>query len=215
MTTIKSIAEVSTLEIEHNSLTTHLVVTDAEATGSGVFDTAELLAALNAEPKGQGFKAGGIFATIEALKKTGGAVEVNGVRIETCDEHGRTETTRRAEAAEAKLARVDAEAVRMDAASREARQAGLGKAEDVWAVCNARANVLTEAVGSIRAALADPEPEFALPTEAGAGIYATYDHEREFRLFGPGYWIDNYGSKWTSKELLSDCAGHRLIEAAG
>ncbi|WP_293785008.1 hypothetical protein [uncultured Aeromicrobium sp.] len=40
-----------------------------------------------------------ILAVIETVKRTGGAVEVRGVRIEPCDERGQTDTTRRADLA--------------------------------------------------------------------------------------------------------------------
>jgi hypothetical protein len=92
-----------TLEIRDDACGKNLIIHSGPIKGDlGItVNEAELLAALDAVPKGQAFKAGGIFATIEALKKTGGAVEVNGVRIEPCDEYGKTDTTRRAEAAEA------------------------------------------------------------------------------------------------------------------
>jgi hypothetical protein len=137
-----------------------------------------------------------------------------------------TELARKVKAAEAKLARVDAEAVRMDAASR-LRQAGLGKAEDVWAVCNARANVLTEAAGSIRAALADPEP-FMLPTEAGARFEASFEStavRAEFETIIAGrdiLYLRRHGAGdaytvYTPEQVMDHTrfTNHRLIEAAG
>lgn len=44
-----------------------------------------------------------MYAAAETVKETGGAVEINGVRMEACDEYGRTDTTRAADEARAAL----------------------------------------------------------------------------------------------------------------
>lgn len=45
-----------------------------------------------------------LLSAVETLKATSGAVEIAGVRIEACDEYGRTATTDRCDALEAKHA---------------------------------------------------------------------------------------------------------------
>jgi hypothetical protein len=107
----------------------------------------------------------------------------------------------RAESAEAKLARVEAVAhdfykVRGDYADPHGAEALKAK---------------------LTAALADPEP-FVLPTEAGAGIVATYKQtgeDKELRLFKDGKWRSSSGRTYTPERVMDFFGCHRLIEAAG
>jgi hypothetical protein len=61
------------------------------------------------------------------------------------------------------------------------------------------------------------EPAFVLPTDAGAGIYATTVHtgmEHEFRLYSNGKWhAATFGGAWQPNHLLDPetFTGHRLI----
>lgn len=105
----------------------------------------------------------------------------------------------RAEAAEAKLARV-----------REAR-------------CEFVRRQMTyrELTEILDAALADA-PTFALPTTAGAGITATFSggkwagEETEYRLYSDGYWRNQHsGASDTPEHVMKYFANHRLIEEDG
>jgi hypothetical protein len=62
-----------------------------------------------------------------------------------------------------------------------------------------------------------PEP-FVLPTEAGAGIVATYKQtgeDKELRLFKDGKWRSSSGRTYTPERVMDFFGCHRLIEAAG
>jgi hypothetical protein len=135
--------------------------------------TAKLLAALNAVPRSQ-CEERTVDAVAQAFRK-------------------------RAEAAEAKLARV-----------RELLE-------------NADADDLkVRFYNRLQKALADPKP-FALPTEVPARIVAVKSstgEEKELTLFTDGdttWWadIEDWGPFWTRSQVMADFTDHRLIEAAG
>jgi hypothetical protein len=70
---------------------------------------------------------------------------------------------------------------------------------------------------ALRAALAETEPPFVLPTTPGAGVIAELGHVvYEFRLFSNGFWIADDGSEYGPQQVLADFTGHRVLdEAAG
>ena len=135
------------------------------------------------------------------------------------------ELARKVKAAEAKLEKVRAEAERMESASREARVSGLGKPDDAWTVCNARANVLTEAASAVLSALTDPKP-FELPTTPGARFEARYGNNDTRDAFQAIAYRSDHGAATTilyireanlvaltAKEVMHDFTDHQLIES--
>lgn len=77
-----------------------------------------------------------------------------------------------------------------------------------------------EAFRELDAAL-DPKPAFVLPTEAGAGIMATFiggvsREEYELRLFSDGKWYDTAGDSNTPDDLMDPhtWVNHRLLGGA-
>lgn len=140
------------------------------------FRTTDLLAALNAVTKGE----------LKAAEET-----------ERANHESARKFCARAEAAEAKLARV-----------RE-----IEKRLTVRVERNEHTMQELDALVAIRAALADA-PAFVLPTTAGAGITALYEGGRrlELRLFADGEWAAKQtGRSYTPAGVMSHFTGHRLI----
>jgi hypothetical protein len=157
---------------------------------AGLLPTADLLAALGVDPDWREK-----VRCAEANERNL-AVRARQAEAQTTTEREGEGFRIRAEAAEAKLARVEAVAhdfykVRGDYADPHGAEALKAK---------------------LTAALADPEP-FVLPTEAGAGVRAELGHVvYEFRLFSNGFWIADDGSEYGPQQVLADFTGHRLLD---
>lgn len=87
------------------------------------------------ERKSRVRQAAALLQAVETLKATGGAVELNGVRIEPCDERGQTSTTRA-----------------LEAVAREAREEADYVAEELGKKCDELKERVTELRDSLEAA---------------------------------------------------------------
>jgi hypothetical protein len=139
-------------------------------------------------------------------------------------EMGADEWRKRAEAAEAKAVAsgrmADAYATRAEAA-----EAKLARAEAFIASHldpHHQGSVVAARVAEqLRAALADPEPPFVLPTTVPARIVAvkcSTGDEKELTLFTDGdttWWadVDDWGPFWTRSQIMDQFTGHRILGA--
>ncbi len=79
------------------AIATHLGITTTTDTSTTSQPEAEALASVPVYARGGDDRAGraeAVLSAVEAIKGTGGAVEIAGVRIEPCDAYGVTATTR-------------------------------------------------------------------------------------------------------------------------
>lgn len=168
------------------------------------FRTTDLLAALNAVTKGE----------LKAAEET-----------ERANHESARKFCARAEAAEAKLARVEEALIGWQMLRNEWKErayAAESKLNSVRDIEKRLADLVErnehtmqelDALVAIRAALADA-PAFVLPTTAGAGITALYEGGRrlELRLFADGEWAAKQtGRSYTPAGVMSHFTGHRLI----
>jgi hypothetical protein len=159
------------------------------------YEVADLLAALDAVPRSQ-CEERTVDAVARAFRKRAEAAEAKLFELDL------NPWKARAQDALEKLAEAQARVDRVSEALSDIEYDT--DCEDVVSI-----------VRTIRAALADPEPPFALPTEAGAGIVATYKQtgeDKELRLFKDGKWRSSSGRTYTPERVMDFFGGHRLIE---
>lgn len=96
------------IETTVTAIATHFGITTS-TTSTTSQPEAEALASVPVYARGGDDRAGraeAVLSAVEAIKETGGAVEVAGVRIEPCDAFGVTATTRERDELAATIARV-------------------------------------------------------------------------------------------------------------